>query len=873
MATRFTTLVALLLAAVGLSSAAWSAQLKVQEATLYVGAPAEVKATLTFEGDSANFDLPKGLLTDSLQAMQGEASLSATVRPLYGPRQESRPQEIEHYQAFLSGLRPGVPVEVTFRTAGLGWTPAVALAVKPEQSHLSMQASITNTALDLTGARLRLMSGSVGSPPPFEDTLGSEWYAGLMQDLGGASSVRKPGGLHEFTLLTGIDIPDGSTRQVHLASTDVQVARSYRWDTRPRQEEEAKRVERAPAIYTFNNKAGLALPDGPVAVSEGDTPVGSGFVSWTEPGKTAVVAVSSVRDLTVSRGETRAPDPKTWETRRTVTLSVASRRDEPIQIRVVEHRDFDWRVAAEEETERSYEFSLAPEMGEKGSFTWNTTVPAQQQASIIYSFGEPVDLAALRLFGLNADGSPKERQYLAESPNTDVKYYDGSYLRRLQPGGFVVYRLPVPAGVSRAEAAVWLGNAFRASLAPEIGGKPGAYSVAADATAIAGRVVRDASNVNSYLFDLTPFLSDTSRAVYLRIENPEDAEAFITGLEVVRIPDGFETRAPAYAVGEQTTAPISPVPAATARRVIASFAVSTQKEKPFIYSDEGTYQQDIGGETGRVAEVDQRIVYRFAIPADVVGAVFYIRIMNNFAIAVARDEGGGPSEFREALNSISWLGRKCFNAENDQEQVIDLTPYLTGNPSRTVYVAISSSYPEGGWGAVFSRVEVAALNTVEQQRADRLRKKLADFVKSDRQRYPLDFPTDGGERETGYIHTQSGSSTEAGMRRVDGNGSIIYRLPLTPKDAGCEALVWVQGDYVVKLSGEVDGKPGAFHDVAVARGKYAQDVLEGFGNMDDVRAGISRAIVAAGACYLKIADAEPSRPPGVIIREISLHRP
>ena len=83
----------------------------------------------------------------------------------------------------------------------------------------------------------------------------------------------------------------------------------------------------------------------------------------------------------------------------------------------------------------------------------------------------------------------------------------------------------------------------------------------------------------------------------------------------------------------------------------------------------------------------------------------------------------------------------------------------------------------------------------------------------------------------------------------------------------------MQGDYVVSLAPQQDGKPGRFRDVAVARDKYRQDELEQFGNMDDVRVPISRAMIAAGGCYVKLTIGEPSKPGGVIVRDLSLRRP
>lgn len=301
-----------------LGAAAWGAQLKVREAVLYVSAPAEIVASVTPAGPNASFDLPKTLVANSLQASQGGAGLSVVVQPVYAPAKGNRRRELLRYHARVPGAHAGKPGELHFHATDLAWTPAMSLQFAAGKARLQVQVSLTNKALDLTGAKLRLMSGHVAAeremPGRFSGFSGYEWYEDVMADYGRDAGEQGWGALHAVTELTASDLPIGSIRQIPLLSADVAASRTYRWDTHPRQREagapEVQRPEQTYAIYSFPNTTGHALPEGKVTVSEGSTAVGDGYLAWTPSGEAAVIAVASVRNLMVRRKEDkRAPAP------------------------------------------------------------------------------------------------------------------------------------------------------------------------------------------------------------------------------------------------------------------------------------------------------------------------------------------------------------------------------------------------------------------------------------------------------------------------------------------------------------------------------------------------------------------------------------
>lgn len=874
---------------------ACSAQLTVKQATLYVAAPAEVQASFIPEGQTADLDLPGGLVPDSLQATQGGTALSPSLQPIYRPQQGLTPPQVDHYQTRLGNLRSGQEVELSFRTNGLEWNPAATLNVSGNRGRLEITASITNDALDLTGAHLRLMSGYVGpggeTASPFGDASDFASYLEMLREAGRAQAA-SAGGLHLAMELDAADIRRGSRRQAPLVSSDVTVAGSYRWDTYPQREEEGMPAgaQRAHAFYSFVNGTPRPLPDGKVAVTEGGAVVGTGYAAWTPPGEMAFVGVSSVQGLTVRRSEEATPQPKTWETERTTKLRLENSRDANVTVRVLEHRWGLWGYGGydDDEDRLVYQFSQPPQTGTKGVFAWDVAVPAHGDATVTYSYREPVDLVALRLIAFDADDSPKEHSYLVEAPATLVATgQGGTSYRQIQPGGYIVYRLPIPAGVTKADLEMRLGNAFRISLAPELNGKPGGYTVAADATAIAGREVRDSVNRSTLTFDLSPFISDTSRAVYVRMDDPELISAGAGGawtgwLSVTRIPEGFSSRAPGYAVGEQAIAPgvaagkeiaattsaptptppvvtpplptPTPVPLAAQRQVLVAFSPYTRQEEEATYYENGTGHYS----DGRGVSYDAQLIYAFKIPSEVSAADCVLTVDNMFVVRVARDDGGKPGEWQVALNAADLFGRKIRDSENKMEYTVDLTPYLKDNPSRTVYISFHpTEYYDAGM-AVY-RVEVAALNDAEKALIEKRKRRLDFFVQHDRDTHLLQFQTNGNPVDLSYIYGDQNPPAGPYGRGVERNQALIYRLPLTKQMAGCQIRALIDNTFVVSMALEQNGRPGEFHEVTRGGARMSID--------------ITSAMIAAGAVYLHFAYSRPDDPGGIVLKEISIQRP
>jgi len=860
-------------AAHGLS---FGAQLKVQEVTLYVGAPAEVKGTLVFDGGTAPFDLPKGLAPDSVEATQGGSSLSVSVKPIYGPQRGALPPEIQRYQGSVSGAKPRVPIALAFRSSGLRWSPTCTLKLTGERGSLAAQASISNDALDLAGAGLRLMSGRVGGEvgTAFSDADWEQqewWFWREMQEMGESASAAI-GGLHLVTELKGIDVPKGGSRQVPLMAAEVTVRNEYRWDTGRREGGEPARSERTYAEYTFQNTSKLPLPEALITVSEAGAVIGKGYVAWTPPGGTARARVSSVQGLAVRRTEESKPNPQTWDSEVTVKLQVENSRAEQVGVRVTEHLRSGWDYGYDDENEnRTYEFSQQPEEWKKELFRWSLPVPSGGRAEISYSYREGVDLTSLRFLQITPDGSPQERQYIEEEDRAAVQFVrDPSQqrIRRVQPDGHITYRLPVPANVKRADLIVSGANTLRISLAPQVNGKPGAFKVVADLVAVAGRPVYDALNYSSFTFDLTPFLGE-NRVAYVLLDNPSGGEAFFAWVEAYRVPEGFLSRGQEYAVGEAGASVVAAAP----RRVLFSFTPGTPAEDACIFLNRGTSL--VSEAQARVAYLTEKMVYAFTIPSDVSAADCIVDAWNGFVVAVARDAGGQPSEFHEEINGLTLFGRQNYEQRWSRPRyALDLTPYLKDNPSRTIYVAIYTADQTTGWGgSAWSKIEVAALDDAEQARLARIRRQVDDLVKEERARCLLNIRTNDRGADRPYLYEDRGSEMVPLGRVVNGEAEVTYRFPMEAEYRGALLQVWLLGDSLVSYAADDQGKPGKFTDVFRARDKFEQDAIETYTNIGHAEIEITKPMLDSGAVYVRIRDGAPDKPGAVQIHTLSIMRP
>ena len=323
-----------------------------------------------------------------------------------------------------------------------------------------------------------------------------------------------------------------------------------------------------------------------------------------------------------------------------------------------------------------------------------------------------------------------------------------------------------------------------------------------------------------------------------------------------------------------TAPPPAPSPPVAERRVLFSFIPGTPDEESHIFLNVGWRPSEVdSGLQARVTYLDQKVIYDFTIPTDVSGADLIVEAWNSFALAIARDVGGGPGEFHEELNALTSLRRIDYEGRTQHEYALDLTPYLEDNPSRTIYVAIYSADQTTGWGAAaWSQVQVAALDAAEEKRIARIRREADYQMKKERARCLLHLRTNSADADASYLHEDRGSEMGPYCRVVNGTAEVIYRIPLKPEYDGARLQVWVLGDSLVSYAADERGRPGEFTDVFRARDKFDQHVIETYTNPDCAEVLITKPILDARAVYIRIRDGDPDRAGAAQIHALSIMR-
>jgi hypothetical protein len=253
-----------------------------------------------------------------------------------------------------------------------------------------------------------------------------------------------------------------------------------------------------------------------------------------------------------------------------------------------------------------------------------------------------------------------------------------------------------------------------------------------------------------------------------------------------------------------------------------------------------------------------RLTYASKIPPEVNAASCTLTLDNMFVVRVARDDGGKPGEWSVERDAAKLFSRRIHDSENKLEYTVDLTPYLKDNPSRTVYVALRPTEYYGVGTAVY-RVEVAVPDEVEKAQLEKRRRHFDLFLQQDRDRYLLLFETTGNPTELTYLYGTQYPPPGPYGRAVEGGKSLLYRLPLAPKMAGCQLRATIDNTFVASVAPEQNGKPGEYHEAARGGGHLSID--------------ITPAMIQAGAVYLRLEYSRPTDPGGIVVKEISIQQP
>jgi predicted alpha-1,6-mannanase (GH76 family) len=119
------------------------------------------------------------------------------------------------------------------------------------------------------------------------------------------------------------------------------------------------------------------------------------------------------------------------------------------------------------------------------------------------------------------------------------------------------------------------------------------------------------------------------------------------------------------------------------------FDTGTVDESPWLV-DAGGSQSN--GVQNRFADGNAHFTYRFPFPADTTSAKVTLTIDAEYLVQVSLDNATWTTVLKE--------DRPITDGSNKGDRTIDLTPYLgpAANGSRPIYLKVSDSFPNDGWG-------------------------------------------------------------------------------------------------------------------------------------------------------------------------------
>lgn len=131
------------------------------------------------------------------------------------------------------------------------------------------------------------------------------------------------------------------------------------------------------------------------------------------------------------------------------------------------------------------------------------------------------------------------------------------------------------------------------------------------------------------------------------------------------------------------------------------FDTGTVNETPWLFDPDGSQSN---GVQNRFADGTAHFTYLFPFPVDTTSAQVTLTIDNEFLVQVSNDNANWTTVLQET--------QPITDGSNKAARTIDLTPYLgtAANGSRPIYLKVSDSFPNDGWGG---RVYHVTANIVE----------------------------------------------------------------------------------------------------------------------------------------------------------------
>ncbi|MFQ6099242.1 MAG: hypothetical protein ACE5O2_16030, partial [Armatimonadota bacterium] len=193
---------------------------------------------------------------------------------------------------------------VRYVASGMSWTPAYRLEIIDDQrAVLVMNVVVRNSAIEVRGAKISVVSGVVGGAT---GTLGS--YTSMAAKARAALRALTGESLaadahHVYPVPGRHDIPKDGAVAIEILAQELSYGTRFEWDV--------TRQDRVAAVYTLRNATQYPLAGGVVEVYRDEARIGRDEIGWTLPGgemELSIVGASDIRaslDATVEQDETR----------------------------------------------------------------------------------------------------------------------------------------------------------------------------------------------------------------------------------------------------------------------------------------------------------------------------------------------------------------------------------------------------------------------------------------------------------------------------------------------------------------------------------------------------------------------------------------
>ena len=389
---------------------------------------------------------------------------------------------------------------------------------------------------------------------------------------------------------------------------------------------------------------------------------------------------------------------------------------------------------------------------------WFNSPSAYDHASLSFEDNSQVS----NLVSFPTDFSAAEAPYLNQQNGSAQS---GS-ARFCDATAYALYQIPIPAGLTKATLGITVGNDFVISIAteyydPDLSTTNG-YTVLANSELLYGLEEKALANLKEYTFDVSSELAQGTGDLYILFTDATPADGWGPYIEQIRLftgtPRYFSQRldpavdtsgATVYAMFDAGTDAEKPYlydnSASGPNNVGERFAdgsqsltykfgfptnttsakVTVDMANNFVVSlrgGEGPQIQYAGLVTGtssetnylvnadgsslngyRFADGNNYMLYQFQLPADATNAMALIQVGNEFVIQVASGTNG---DFQTVYDWVAQTGEQTHDLSNLNIYNVDLSPFLTNNPSKIIQIRFSDGVPTDGWGPYLETIKI-----------------------------------------------------------------------------------------------------------------------------------------------------------------------